>query len=195
MSAARHVDNLLGPGLQPGGGSPALPRPQDLCPGPGHSAPGPTRAAAATPPVPSTLGHRPAPAREAATCRWRSRGLDWTRAPADVSAAADSGSGLRPAAPVLQAAPLPPSCARCARLAPRPPALVLPGRGGGAAAPTCSQAPAWEPPPPRGRDTAPAGGVALGPWRRVPSRRARLPSTESQVSAAERLRPKAGIPK
>lgn len=52
------------------------------------------------------------------------------------------GSGLRPAAPVFQAAPLRPlcarCCARCAALAPQPPALVLPGRGGGAVAPTCS---------------------------------------------------------
>lgn len=132
---------------------------------------------------PFPLGHRPAQAqaRGAATCR----GSCW--------AGLDSSSRLRPRRcllvsdsvlqrPCSEAAPVQPlrSALRSSLRSLSPvsagPALVLPGRGGGASAPTCSRAPALQPPlPPRdqgrclGRRSS-SGSQEAGPERVAPPR-------------------------
>lgn len=100
-------------------------------------------------PVAPTLSHGPGHARGAATCSWWCRGggvpsgLELRPRSPPWPPPRLQAPGSVPAAPVvLQAAPLrplcAPRCAWCAQLAPQPPALVLPGRGGGAGTPTCS---------------------------------------------------------
>jgi hypothetical protein len=94
----------------------------------------------------SPLGHRPGLARAAATCRLPWRGQGCTRAPIVVPAASRlPGPGSVPQPPRSRRR----HCGRAASVLSSvrparspPPALVLPGRRGGAAAPTCSPAPA-----------------------------------------------------
>lgn len=158
---ARRRGQRGAPTTAPGGGPPgtgaraAAPSPPGVAPPRDGPERPPTRR------VPPALSHGRGHALGAATCAGRAAGRTGLelRPPPPPPA----GSRLRAAAPGLRdARPRPlraPRGARCARLDPPPPALVLPGRGGGAVAPTCSAGSCPG-------AAAGAGGVSPEPGRR-----------------------------